>query len=372
MARFILSQPWPGLWNPVEMQRPEQSPPAVMKALLYTEPFHIEYTDCPDPEPGPEDVLVRVKAVGICGSDVQGYTGRTGRRLPPLIMGHEASGIVEHAGSAATGLRPGDRVCFDSTVYCNRCDACREGRYNRCERRQVLGVSIPGMKRDGAMAEYVRLPWWTLLPLPGEVSFTQAALLEPVSIALHAVNRGAVVAGETVVVLGAGTIGLFVIQAARLQGAGRIIVSDPQPSRRALALQLGADVAVDPGVEDVAARVEVETAGQGADVTFEVVGIAATLQQAVTATRAGGRIVLVGNLTPRVEVPVPEVVSKELSLVGTYTSSGEYRQALDLVASGRIDVLSIVSEVLPLAEGPQAFARLLAGHEDLLKIILTP
>jgi L-iditol 2-dehydrogenase len=346
---------------------------SAMKALLYTEPYRFAYTDCPDPEPGPEDVVVRVQAVGICGSDVHGYTGTTGRRLPPLIMGHEASGVVAALGAAAEGgLRAGDRVCFDSTVYCNACAACRQGRYNRCVHRQVLGVSIPGMKRDGAMAEYVRLPWWTLHAMPEGLSFVQAALLEPVSIGMHAVTRAALATGETVLVVGTGTIGLFIVQAAKLAGAAKVIVSDPRASRLALARRLGADVTVDPAAEDLTGRVAGETEGRGADASFEVVGIGRTVQQAIAATRTGGRVVLVGNLTPRVEVPVPEVISKELTLTGSYASSGEYRRCIDLVASGQVDVLPLVSEVLPLSEGQHAFDRLHAGQEDLLKIVLTP
>ena len=344
-----------------------------MQALLYTEPFHLDYTETPDPEVGPDDVTVRVKAVGICGSDVQGYTGRTGRRLPPLIMGHEAAGIVETVGARVEGIAPGSRVCFDSTVYCNRCDACRQGRYNRCVHRQVLGVSVPGMKRHGAMADLVRLPWWSLIEMPATLSFTEAALLEPVSIGLHAVNRGDIAPGETVLIVGAGTIGLFVLQAARLKGAGTIIVSDLNAYRLRQAQKLGADVAASPDTADLTAVVEAETQGRGADVSFEVVGLAETVHQTLAATRIGGRVVLVGNLTRRVEIDVPDVISRELTLRGTYASSGEYRDAVDLVASGQIDVRPLMSATLPLSQGPQAFDRLYRGEEaELIKIVLEP
>ena len=150
-----------------------------MKALLYTEPYTLQYTDVPDPQMKDDEVLIRVKACGICGSDVQGYTGKTGRRLPPLIMGHEAAGVVEQIGTNVTGLAPGDRVCFDSTVYCNQCDACKQGLLNRCVKRQVLGVSIPEFKRHGALAEFVAVPHWIVSKLPEGMSFVQAALLEP-------------------------------------------------------------------------------------------------------------------------------------------------------------------------------------------------
>ena len=343
-----------------------------MKALRYTGPFELTYTDVPDPEPGPEEVLVRVQAVGICGSDVQGYTGTTGRRLPPLIMGHEAAGIVEHVGAQAKGVRPGDRVCFDSTIYCNACPACRRQQVNRCERREVLGVSVPGMKREGAMAELVRVPWWVIVPMPPSLSFIQAALLEPAAIGLHAVNRGAVAPGETVVIVGAGPIGLCILLAARLQGAGQIIVSDRQPYRLAVARALGADLTVQPGAESLAERVVEATGGRGAEVCFEAVGLAGTLHDAVAAAGVGGRVVLVGNLTKAAPLDVQLVTSRELTLRGTYASSGEYRTCVGLVAAGRLDVLPLVSERLPLAAGPAAFERLHRGEEELLKIVLLP
>ena len=160
-----------------------------MKALLYTKPYTFEYTDVPDPAVGDDDVLVRVKACGICGSDVAGHTGKTGRRLPPLIMGHEAAGVVERVGRNVRDFAPGDRICFDSTVYCNQCPACKQGLFNRCVKRQVLGVSVPEFKRQGAFAEFVVVPHWICAKLPDNMSFVQAALLEPASIGTHAASR---------------------------------------------------------------------------------------------------------------------------------------------------------------------------------------
>ena len=343
-----------------------------MKALLHTEPYRFDYTDVPEPDVGAEDVLVRVAACGICGSDVHGYTGETGRRLPPIIMGHEAAGVVERAGADVGGIRTGTRVCFDSTVYCNRCGPCRRGEPNRCVRRQVLGVSTPDVKRHGAFAEFVVLPHWTLVPMPEGLSFTQAALLEPVSIGLHAASRADVREGDTALVLGAGPIGLFAMQAARLKGAETLIVSDLDPARLALARELGADVVVNPNEADLLEAVREATDGRGADVAIEAVGIGVTVRQAIAATRAGGTVALVGNLEKRTEIPLQEVISKELTLRGSYASSGEYRDAVDLVASGQIDVLRLVSESAPLAEGQRAFDRLREGEEALMKIVLEP
>lgn len=343
-----------------------------MKALLHTAPLRLEYTEVPDPTMGPDDVLVRVKACGICGSDVHGYTGATGRRIPPIIMGHEAAGIVADAGEGVAGLRPGDRVCVNSTIYCNECAACRQGQYNRCARRQVLGVSLPGNRRDGAFAELVAVPWWIVQPMPVPLTFTQAALLEPVSIAVHAVNRAEVTAGDAVVIIGSGAIGLFILQAARLKGAGTLIVSDLNDERLALAKMLGADAVVNPQRDDLAARVRALTDGRGADVSFEAVGFSATLREALAVTRTGGCVTAVGNLEKTTSIDLQDLVARELTLRGTYASSGEYRACIDLVASGQIDVLPLVSETQPLSEGQRAFDRLREGKESLLKIILEP
>ncbi|GAF86094.1 unnamed protein product, partial [marine sediment metagenome] len=221
-----------------------------MKALIYTKPYCLEYSDFPDPVVGDDDVLIRVKACGICGSDVQGFTGKTGRRIPPLIMGHEAAGIIENMGKNVKDFERGDRVCFDSTVYCNRCEPCQKGYYNRCENRQVLGVSTPDFKRHGAFAEYVAVPWWIASKIPDHLSFTHASLLEPASIGMHAANRAPISANDTVVIIGAGTIGLFILQASKLRGAGKVIVSDINEFRLDAAKKLDADVVVNPVKSD--------------------------------------------------------------------------------------------------------------------------
>ncbi|MBC7335058.1 MAG: alcohol dehydrogenase catalytic domain-containing protein, partial [Clostridia bacterium] len=161
-----------------------------MKALVLTAYKQLEIQDVPTPEPGAGEILVRVRACGICGSDVHGFDGSTGRRRPPIIMGHEASGVVAKIGDGVSRFRPGDRVTFDSTIYCGRCEFCRQGRINLCENRRVLGVSCAEYRQDGAFAEYVVVPEHIAYRLPDSVSFEQAALIEPLSVALHAVDRG--------------------------------------------------------------------------------------------------------------------------------------------------------------------------------------
>ena len=343
-----------------------------MKALIYTKPYGLEYSDFPQPAVGDDDVLIRVKACGICGSDVQGFTGKTGRRIPPLIMGHEAAGIIEDAGKNARDFKRGNRVCFDSTVYCNKCQPCREGLYNRCENRQVLGVSTPTFRRHGAFAEYVAVPWWIVSKIPDDMPFVHAALLEPASIGMHAANRAPVSAGGTVVVIGAGPIGLFILQACKLRKTRKVIVCDINEFRLDVARKLGADKVINPRKSDIKQAIFKQTKNRGADVTFEAVGYASTFQNAVSVTRTGGHLVAVGNLESKAEFDLQQFVARELTFTGSYASCGEFRDCIKLVASGKISVEPLISDVLPLADGPSAFDRLLKAEENLLKIVLEP
>jgi len=343
-----------------------------LKALVYTKPYCLEHSDFPEPVAGDDDVLIRVRACGICGSDVHGFTGKTGRRIPPLVMGHEAAGVIEKVGKNVKGFKSNDRVCFDSTVYCNKCQPCRKSLFNRCENRQVLGVSTQVFKRHGAFAEFVAVPWWIVSKIPDNLSFIQAALLEPASIGMHAANRVPVSANDTVVVIGAGTIGLFILQASRLRGAAKVIVSDINEFRLDVARKLGADEVVNPNKSALKKIILKETNDKGADVSFEAVGYAETFAEAVSVTKIGGHVVAVGNLEKTAEFDLQELVARELTFTGSYASSGEFRDCIDLVASGKINVEPLVSDVLPLKDGQRAFERLLKAEENLLKIVLEP
>jgi len=211
-----------------------------MKALVLREYGRLVVEEVPRPGLQPDEVLVRVRACGICGSDVHGMDGSTGRRIPPLIMGHEGAGEVADVGPAVRDWRPGDRVTFDSTVYCGRCWHCLRGEVNLCDERRVLGVSCAEFRRDGAFAEYVAVPERILYRLPDNLSFEQAAMVEAVSVAAHAVGRTPLAAGASVAVLGAGMIGSLLIQVLRAAGCSRIIAIDLDGDRLKLALRLGA------------------------------------------------------------------------------------------------------------------------------------
>ena len=343
-----------------------------MKALVLKEYKHFVYEDVPVPEPGPEDVLIRVKACGICGSDVHGMDGSTGRRLPPVIMGHEAAGEIARVGKSVTGWAAGDRVTFDSTIYCGKCHFCRRGEVNLCDNRRVLGVSCGDYRQNGAFAEYVPVPQHILYRLPEGLSMERAVLVEPLSIACHAVHRTRIRLGDTAVVVGAGMVGLLVIQALRIAGCGRIIAVDIDRRRLDLALDLGADEILPADGADVPTQVMARTGGRGADISVEVVGIAPTVQMAIGSLRKGGQVTLVGNITPKVELPLQAVVTRELALNGSCASSGEYPACLDLMARGAVKVDPLISATAPLAEGASWFERLYKGKEGLMKVILLP
>lgn len=342
-----------------------------MKALVLVEYNRLELEDIPRPEPGPHDVLVRVGACGICGSDVHGMDGSSGRRIPPVVMGHEASGTVAAVGAEVTQWHEGDRVTFDSTIYCGRCWYCRRGQINLCDQRRVLGVSCDEYRQHGAFAEYVVVPEHIVYRLPGEVSFVQAAAVEPLSVAVHAVHRAGVNLADSAVVVGAGTIGLMLLQALRAAGAGRLVAVDLDSQRLQLARQCGADdtLAAD---EQPLERLLSMTGGRGMDLAFEAVGVPATVDLATAAVRKGGRVVLVGNVTPEVGLHLQRIVTRELSLLGTCASQHDYPRCLELIARGAVVVDPLISAVAPLEEGPDWFRRLYDRTEPLLKVILQP
>jgi L-iditol 2-dehydrogenase len=343
-----------------------------MKALLLSEYKKIDLVEMARPEIGADDVLVRVKACGICGSDIHGYDGSTGRRIPPLVMGHEAAGEIVEVGARVQGWNLGDRVTFDSTVSCGRCYFCQRGEINLCENRQVLGVSCGEYRRHGAFAEYVTVPQNILYKLPDNLPYHYAALIEAVSIGVHAVNLTPMQLGASAVVVGSGMIGLLTIQALRLAGCGTIVAVDLEDSKLELAKKLGADVGLNPKGTDVVKAVQDLTGGRGADVAFEVVGATKPIETAIHAVKKGGTVTLVGNITPKVEIPLQVVVSRQLRLQGSAASSGEFPQCIDLLARGAIQVDPIISERAPLEEGPRWFERLYGHEPGVMKVVLEP
>lgn len=345
-----------------------------MKALVLSEYLKLEIADVDQPQPAASEVLLRVEACGICGSDVHGYDGSSGRRRPPIVMGHEAAGTIVAVGSEVRQWHPGDRVTFDSTVYCGSCPFCLRGQVNLCDSREVVGVSCADYRRNGAFAEYIAVPERILYRLPDGLSYVEASMVEAVSVALHAVAVSEFKSGETALVLGAGMIGNLIVQALRVAGASRILVADPDRTRLAAAQRSGANTAIYPDTakgEDTAALVLGHLSG-GVDHVFEAVGIADTVKTAIASVRKGGTVTLVGNIATSVDLPLQSVVTRQIRLQGTAASSGEYPRALDLLAHGQIEVSTLISAVEPLEHGADAFARLYRREPNLTKIVLTP
>ena len=343
-----------------------------MKALILKEYNQLVYEDVPTPQLGREDVLVQVQACGICGSDVHGMDGSSGRRIPPVIMGHEASGVIAKVGEEVTGWVKGDRVTFDSTVYPLDDWYTRQGLYNLSDGRQVLGVSCEDYRRHGAFAEYVAVPQHILYRVPDSVSFNQAAMVEPISVSLHAFNLTPLQLHDSAIVVGSGIIGLFMVQILRAAGCSRIIAVDLEDRKLELARRLGATTVLNPGRDDVPESVRGLTDGRGADVAFEAVGVSATVKTALENVRKGGTVTLIGNISRSVELPLQWVVTRQIRLQGSCGIRGEYPAALGMIEKGILKVDDLISATAPLADGAEWFNRLYAPGNELMKVILDP
>jgi L-iditol 2-dehydrogenase len=320
-----------------------------------------------DPSPGPGDVVVAIRASGICGSDVHGFGGSTGRRRIGVVMGHEAAGDVIGIGNGVTTVREGDRVVLRSILACGTCDRCRHGQPNICLDRQGMGMQF-----HGAYAERMVVPEGVVCSLPDALSYEDGAIVEPLAVAMHAVNITPLDLMDTVAIVGAGPIGLLTLLAARRHGAGTIIVTDRDAHRLDVARALGADEAVDVGRSDPVAAVEAATGGRGADAVFEAVGIAATVAQSIAVARPGGQVTWIGNSAPEIGLPMQELVTRELTIRGSYGFVDEFEQAIDAIATGRIDPHPIIECLAPLEDGEELFRRLLAGTLSAVKVVLMP
>lgn len=377
-----------------------------MKALVLTAPCEFNYDiGFPDPVPGAGEVLVKIKACGICGSDIHGMDGRSGRRQMPIVMGHEAAGEIIEVGEGVADWQLGDRVTFDSTEYCGVCEECLAGYVNLCPDRKVLGVSPGSYRRHGCFAEKIVLPERILYGIPDTLPFEKAAFAEPVAIALHAVNladgievgdaftdcedededecgscgegcghdhSGEEARGGVAVVVGAGLIGLLVIQALKARGWERVIAVDLDEKRLALSKELGADEAFNATQEGLAMHLREICGGDGADASFEVVGAGAPIDLAIRCVRKGGQVILVGNLQPSTPFPLQEVVTRQLTLRGSCSCAGEYPEAIRRIEDGSIRVEPLLSAVAPLEQGADWFKRLYDNKEGLLKVVLQP
>lgn len=339
-----------------------------MKALVMRQYKQLSYEDVPCPEPGQGEVLIRLKACSVCGSDVHGFDGSTGRRQPPVIMGHEASGVIAQCGPGVKNYKVGDRVTFDSTVYCNQCEMCREGKVNLCGHRQVLGVSCDEYNRPGCFAEYVAVPEYILYRLPDNVTYVQAAMIEPLSVAYHAATRTAIGPNDTAMVVGVGTIGLLTLQVVRSFGVKQLIAVDIDDSRLELARANGATHCVNSKDADALEQILRISQG-GVTVAIDATGIESTANLCVHSVQLDGKVILVGNLAQHIDFPLQYVVTHQISLFGSCASAGEYPQCLDLIASGKVEVDSMISKSVPLKDGDEWMGKIYRREDGLAKIV---
>lgn len=343
-----------------------------MKALVLEDYKKFQLSDVPEPDVAPDEVLIRVHSCGICGSDVHGFDGSSGRRIPPIIMGHEASGTIAKIGADVKKFAEGDRVTFDSMISCGRCAFCRGGKPNLCDDRMVFGVSCGDYRRHGAFAEYVNVPERIVFSVPDSLSFDEAAMVEPVSVAVHAVNITPVRLGDTALVVGAGMIGLLTVQALRAAGCGKIISSDIADDRLAAAKAMGADVTLNAASANVVETVREITDGLGADLTVEAVGADATVETAIEAVRKGGSVTLIGNIAPKISFGLQSVVTREITVYGSCASANDYPACLELMGRKAIRTRELISASVPLEEGASMFERLYNRESGLTKVILNP
>jgi L-iditol 2-dehydrogenase len=311
-------------------------------------------------------------ACGICGSDVHGLDGSTGRRIPPIIMGHEASGIIAETGSDVKSFKPGDRVTFDSTVYPLDDWFTLRGSYNLSNNREVIGVSPGTYRRHGAFAGFLAVPQHILYRIPDGVSFEHAAVVEAAAVAMHGINISGTSPGDTCVVTGTGTIGIFLIKLLRIFGTTGIVAIDSNPGALEAASSAGADHTFLPSEAGLAEKIKDICSGRGADIAFEAAGRNETVNLAIDLVRKGGKVVLIGNSSPKVELPLQKVVTGELKLLGSCAIRGEYEIILRLMKEGRLNVDDQILAVAPLSEGAEWFRKLYNKETAPGKVILVP
>lgn len=338
-----------------------------MKTLLYPAYERLEIADQSKPHPGDGEVLLRIAACGICGSELEAFKNRSPRRVPPLVMGHEFCGVVEEAGSSVRSLAPGQRVVSHSLFGCGRCVRCTRGDSHLCARRQLFG-----MNRAGGFAEYVSVPEQCLVAWPDTLSGEAASLAEPLANGVHVVGLTRQINPGIVVIIGAGPIGLLCQQAFQCLSSADVVVADLIRERLDVASRLGAKHLIDSRHEEFLEEVLRLTDGEGADVVVDAVGSGLSKEQSLAATRPGGTTVWIGLHENTVTIDSHEITLTERRVQGSYAASlDELKVAVDLLASGRIDGTSWI-KTFPLEDGVEAFRSMLAARGDNIKGVLMP
>jgi threonine dehydrogenase-like Zn-dependent dehydrogenase len=327
-----------------------------MEAAVFLEPGKVQVQERPVPEPGPGQILIRVKAAGLCATDLHIFHGLFPAAFP-VVPGHEFSGIVEKVGQGVERAAPGQLVSVDPVIPCGACDYCHRSKPHLCPQMRAVGVDL-----DGGHATYCLVPAENAYAAPG-LSSEEAALAEPLACVLHGLDLADVRAGDRVAIIGAGWIGLLMLQCVRLRGASRIVVSETVASKRGLAARLGADVVVDPRERDLAQVVRDETAG-GADAAVECVGSRPTAEQVMTLVRDGGTVMFFGVAPPheRIQVSPYEIYRRELKIVGSFSTPKKHAAALELLGGKRVEIQPLITGRFGLNELERAMELLESGQ----------
>lgn len=340
-----------------------------MKALKYMGPEKLEIQEEQVPVPEDHEVLLKVRACGICGSDVHGYLGLTGRRIAPMTMGHEFAAEVVETGSGAKKFRPGDSVIVQPINFCGTCENCKRGLTNMCLNKRFFGV----LTVNGAMAEYVAVPEKLLYKLPENTSYEIGALAEPYAVAYGAVKKAGDLSGQNVLIIGAGTIGLCILQIVKLQNPGKIIVSDLSDARLSAAREFGADEVINPKNEDYMDAVSRYTEGRMIDTSIEAVGVQATANQSIKCLKIGGQAVWVGMSQKEMEINMQDIVCSARRVIGSFNyTHEEFGEVVELIGSGKMNAAKLITKTVSLEEVRGAMDDLHTKPDEYIKVMIDP
>lgn len=338
-----------------------------MKGIVYEGPNKLTYKEVKNVFPSKDEVKLRVKACGVCGSDIHGYMGLTGRRIAPMIMGHEFSGEIVEMGENVTTYKVGDKVAVYPVDFCGECELCQKGDFHLCLNKRAYGV----LDVDGAFAEYICVPAKCCFPLNKDTSYSVGALVEPLAVAYRGVEHARDLQGKIVSIVGAGTIGLLALACVKRKHPARIIVSDINEHRLDIAQKMGADLIINPQKEDFRSKIAAYTDHNGVDTAIEAVGTTATVQQTLASLKFGGTAIWIGNNKPMVEINMQEVVTRELKIYGSFLYGyEEFKTVVNLLNEGSLTVKPLISKEISLEEVPEYFEKLAHTPGDLIKVIV--
>ncbi len=337
-----------------------------MKQAVMVSPGRIEFREVPTPTPGPAEALIRMKRIGVCGSDIHVWHGKHALTPYPVVQGHEVSGVVESVGKAVRGLAAGEKVTVQPQVTCGTCYPCRHGAYHICDSLKVMGFQT-----TGAGSELFAVDASKVLKLPPDMDLEHGAMVEPLAVAVHALGRVADVAGKTVIVLGAGTIGNLVAQTARGFGATKVMITDLSDYRLGIAAKCGIGLGVNTGSSDLAAAVQKHFGADKADLILECVGSPTTITQAVAAARKGTDIIIVGVFGDKPTVDIGTVQDRELRLIGTLMyREQDWRKAIELLGAGKITLAPLITDRFAFTDYSKAYQYIDANRDRAMKVMI--